>query len=468
MKRLFALSLSLLAAEPALAQTGPLSAQDAAELRRQIEALRTRLGDLERRLDQSTAPAASSPPAQASAPSAGETPALAAAPPRDTRPTLSWEGSPQAVSGDRSFKAKGRIQLDAGYVAPPDGLDDPGLGFVNEFRRIRLGAEGDLGGGFGYKLELELSGNEVDLVDTFITYETDDWLLSVGNQNQFQSLDELIGDTTGAFMERAAFTDAFGFERRLGLAAQYKTGPLLLQGGVFTDDAGALADSSDGPDGGDENNSVGLDARAVFAPRIGDTQLHLGASAHWRKLNRLEEAPVRYRQRPYLHATNSRFLATPGLGVEAERHWGFELAGAHGPWWFAGETHWLNADRLLAPSPTFFGGYAEIGYFVSKGDSRPYRSGIFGRTKPKRPVGEGGLGALQVSFRYDHLDLNDAGVLGGKQNGYIGALIWTPIDWVRLNLNYAHLDYTGAALPLSDGDRDYGVDVLGTRIELDF
>ncbi len=117
--------------------------------------------------------------------------------------------------------------------------------------------------------------------------------------------------------------------------------------------------------------------------------------------------------------------------------------------------------------PTFFGGYAEVGYFLTRGDSRPISDGIFGRTDPANPVNAGGPGAWQVSLRYDYLDLNDGTIVGGTQNAYIAALVWTPINHLRFNANYAHLAYTDAAI-LAGARSDYNADVLALRAELDF
>ncbi len=467
------LGLSLICATPAAAE--PISAEEAQRIREEIRLLKAQLARLESRLgpEEEAAPTATSAPAAAPAPPQASTAVAAAAPPPPAKAApetgISWKGSPQFTSDDRAFKVKGRIQADAGYVSHPPGSDDKGFGFTSEMRRIRLGGEGKLGSGFGYKLELELSDNKVDLVDTFVTYETKDWLVAIGNQNQFQSLDELTGDTTGSVMERAAFTDAFGFERRLGISAQYHHKDWLLQGGIFTDDIGALSNSSDGPSGGDENNSFGVDGRVVFAPKVDDTQLHFGASGHWRTLKRLADKPTVYRQRPFLHGTNSYVLETPGLNVDDEVNYGLEAAAIRGPWHAVAEAHWLRAMRPDAPDVGFFGGYAEVGYFLTKGDTRSYRNGIFGGADPKRPFGKGGIGAVQLNLRYDYLSLNDrsAGVLGGRQNAYLAGLVWTPINYLRFNLNYGYLTYSPGVTADGVFD-DYNLHVIGTRIELDF
>lgn len=439
-----ALALIGLAAAPASAQA--IDAAEAAEMRAQIAALKAQVERLEARLAPVEAAAAAPAPAKAAV----------------SETAIAWKGSPILSKGSASFKVKGRIQYDAGLLMVPDAITDRAKGYSNELRRLRLGAEGQLGGGFGYKLETELSDNSIDLVDTFITYEHGKWLVTLGNHNGFQSLDELIGDTGGSVMERAAFTDAFNFERRLGLSVQYRSGALLAQAGLFSDSADSLTNDEDG----DENNSYGVDGRIVLAPKWGKTQLHFGLSGHWRDLQRLSSQPQSYRQRPYLHSVNTRFLALPQIDATGEDHYGVEFAGSRGPLWWAAEGHWLRVRRPDLSDPTFFGGYGEVGY-VFTGETRGYKNGIFGIVKPDHPVGSGGWGALQATVRYDYLDLNDKGIKGGTQNGWIAALVWTPVEYLRFNLNYAHLDYTGAAV-LAAGSRDYGVDVLAWRAELDF
>lgn len=380
-----------------------------------------------------------------------------------TAATPSWKGAPQFVDKDKgwSFKPRGRLQYDVGFVGRPDGVDDRGLGFGTELRRARLGVDGTVPGGFGYKFEADFADNAVDLADALISYDaTDDLGLVIGHHNNFQSLEELTSSLFLTFMERAAFTDAFNFERRVGISATYAAGDVIASAGVFTDSIDDLTN--------DENNALSVDGRAVFAPKLGGTQLHFGGSAHLRNNNSLADIGTRYRQRPFVHTTDTRFLATPAFPVDKETSYGLEAAAINGPFHAVGEVHWLNADRdVPGATPTFFGGYAELGYYLT-GETRGYKAGKFDRTKVLNPVGKGGLGAFQVNLRYDHLDLNDAGIIGGRQNGYQASLIWIPQDHVRFLLNYVHLNYDDAAVAAAGGDRDYGIDVFGARAQIDF
>ena len=439
--RYIAALLAAALAAPVQAQTGDVGAE--------LAAMRAKIAELESQVA-----------ALKAAPLAVPAPAPAAAPAK-------------AASGGGGVTVKpfGRLQYDFGHVESPDGVDDRGLGFGNEIRRARLGVEGSVPGGFGYKLELDFADNEVEITDAFLSYKASKTLgLTLGQHNNFQSLEELTSSRFLSFMERAAFTDAFGFERRVGLSATWTGGDLIAQAGVFTDNIEDLSNAQDAAGLGDENDARSVDGRLVYAPKSGKTQLHFGGSIHLRDNGDAAATgpATRYRQRPFVHTSNTRFLATPGLRVEDETNYGLEAAFLSGPLHAAAEAHWLRADTLTPGlSPTFFGGYAEVGYFLT-GETRGYKGGRWDRTKVLKPVGGGGLGAFQINLRYDHLDLNDGGITGGRQQAYGASLIWIPQDHVRFLLNYGHLRYRDAAVPAAGGDRSYGIDVFGARAQVDF
>lgn len=375
----------------------------------------------------------------------------------------SWKGAPQLEDKDKgwSFKPRGRLMYDFATVSAPDGYSNGGLGFSNEIRRARLGLEGTVPGGFGYKFEVDVANNDVEFADAFLSYKTGPFEFIVGQHNNFQSLDELTSSLHSSFIERAAFTDAFGFERRVGASVQYAKGDFIAQAGAFTDSIGDLNSV------GDDNNSYGFDGRLVFAPKMGSAQLHFGASGHYRELNDAATS-VRYRQRPAVHTTDVRFVDTGTIsGVESETGLGLEAAGIFGPFHVAGETYWQKVSRAGAlAEPTFFGAYVEAGYFFT-GESRGYKGGKFDRVKVKKGFDQGGWGSLGVNVRWDFLDLQNKGINGGTQNAFQASLNWKPIDYVLFGLNYAHIKYDNAAISAA-GDRDYSVDMVGLRSQIDF
>ncbi|MGD9810158.1 MAG: OprO/OprP family phosphate-selective porin [Sphingobium sp.] len=440
-----ALAAAVLTPAPAQAQN-PAS-EEITALRAQIEALQAQVDALEKRIQKGEA--------SGSSPSAPATEMAAA---KHAGPEIKFKGAPE-ISDDKgwSFKPRGRLLFDVASVNAPGSISDRGLGFSNELRRARLGVEGTMPGNFGYKFEIDFATGEAELTDAHLTYKTGGLTFTVGQHNNFQGLEELSSSNDTSFMERAAFTDAFGFERRAGISAQYHAGALLAQAGLFSDNVADLSN--------DENNSRGGDIRLVYAPKLGSTQLHLGASGHWRELGDAFSG-VSYRQRPLVHTTDTRFISTGSIPASSEAGYGLEAAVISGRFHAAGEAYWQRVSRSLATDPTFFGGSIEAGLFLTD-DSREYKGGIFKGIKVRNPVGSGGFGALQFNVRYDRLDLDSAGITGGTQNGYMASLIWTPIDYVRFMLNYARIEYDNAAVPAGTS-RNYGVDVFGARSQIVF
>ncbi len=420
--------------------------EELALMRAQMDAMAQRIATLEAELESAQAV----PAAVAAVPPPAPTPAAAP----DTQ--ITFKGAPEIKGkGGWSFKPRGRLQYDAGIVEAPNatGRDE---GFGNDLRRARLGVSGDMPGGFGYKFEVDVANSDLAVTDAIISYEDGDVEVSVGQFNNFQGLEELTSSLHTSFIERAAFTDAFGFVRRVGVGVQYSPGDVLIQGGVFSDNMDVLP-----------SDDWSANGRVVYMPKLGDAQLHLGASVHYREY--AAGGTVRYRQRPLVSFTSERFINTDRFSASSELGYGAEAAVISGPFHAAVEGRWQNVSRpgMLA-DPTFFGGYAEVGYYLTGGDTRGYKGGKFDRTKPANPVGEGGMGSVQANLRYDRLDLNDAGILGGTQDGYFFSLVWKPTDYTMLLANYGKLSYGDAFYPAAGGDTSYDVDVFGVRAQIDF
>ena len=438
--------LSLMAAALSCTMSTPLLAQDVTLPADELAAMRAQLAAMNARIDQLEGELAATKTEAAEAGQVVDAPAPAA----DSEPV-----STLAKSDGWSFKPRGRLMFDAGFTNAPEstGASD---GFGNEVRRARLGASGDMPGGFGYKFEVDFAGNEISVADAILSYENGPIEIAIGQHNNFQSLEELTSSLHTTFIERAAFTDAFGFERRLGASITYARGDVLAQAGVFTDN---LEDT--------DSKNRGADARIVFMPKAGDTQLHFGGSFHYNDLDD-PAAQLRYRQRPLVHFTSQRFIDTRSMGADSETGYGLEAAAIAGRFHAVAEGYWQSVDMPgVTDDPSFFGGYVEAGVFLTD-DTRGYKGGKFDRTKPSSPVGEGGIGSVQFTLRYDHLNLNDAGILGGRQAGYFAALVWKPTDYTALMLNYGRLQYKDAILPTASGDTSYGVDAIGMRAQIDF
>ncbi len=365
-----------------------------------------------------------------------------------------FSGAPRIGSSDGwSIKPRGRLQLDVGHVSGPAES-----GLIGDLRRAQLGLEGTAPGGFNWLIEAEFAGGTAEITEATLTWKPSERLsLTIGQHNNFQSLEELTSDRFSAFMERAAFTDAFNFERRIGLSAELTHGSLTAQFGIFGENLLEI----DEADGG-----YSLDGRIIYAPEIDDTRLHLAASAHRRDNgDRVGNGVAsRFRVRPLLGVTETRFVSSPALLADGETRFGLEAAVIRGSFHAVAEAQWLNVDVPAGNADReYFGGYAEIGWFLT-GETRGYRSARWDRTRVRRPIETGGPGAFQVNLRYDRLDL--AG--DGTQDAIVAALIWIPTDHARLMINYARLWFDDAAIADAAGRRDYGVDMIGARAQFDF
>ncbi|MGD9665123.1 MAG: porin, partial [Novosphingobium sp.] len=175
-----AISLGWISPAQAQAQDSDALQQELAEMRAQMQAMASRIDALQAQLVDANAKAdaASAKAAEAKDATKG-------------LPKVTWKGAPEFEGeGGWSFKVRGRLQADAGSISAPSGSGQD-LGFGNEIRRARLGVEGDLPGGFGYKFETDFAGGDAEIADAMLTYKDGGVKVAVGQQNNFQSLEEL-------------------------------------------------------------------------------------------------------------------------------------------------------------------------------------------------------------------------------------------------------------------------------------
>jgi len=444
--------------------------------------------------------------------------------------TPSWKGAPlfEDKEAGWSFKPRGRIQFDVGFVGnPEDDIRTRNLGFNARARRIRLGVEGTIPGGFGYKAEMDYANSTVGFGDVIITYAPlgKPFNFTIGNHETLNGLEQVSSSRFLSFVERAAFDDAFINTRRIGLSAGYanKANTFRFNAGIFS---AHTIDSSLDNDGW-----IGA-ARATYSPLMGANQLHFGANYQHRNFQSNNGATVnaqsggepsanqrvRYRARPFSQLTDQRFVNTDFFAAKSDDIFGLEFAGIfkslhvalEGQYTVAnaydrGDTLTAGADPLdlfsstsvFVPTgnPSFWGGYAELGYYFT-GETRGYKNGTWDRTKVLKPFSKGGWGALQLNGRVDYLDLDSsrlkngcsnnfltgvctgAPVLskGGKQLGLLASLVWIPEDYMRFYLQYSHAQITGgpfAATVKSTSskpidEREYSSDTVAARAQIDF
>jgi phosphate-selective porin OprO/OprP len=441
---------------------------------------------------------------------------------------VKWKGGPESSGPDGwSFKPRGRIHFDAGYVSVPgEYAANRNLGFNSRVRRVRLGGEGTMPGGFGYKVEADFASGNVAFGDTFLSYNPKNApiTLRLGHFETLNGLEQISSSNNISFNERAAFNDAFLNSRRLGGAVAWRDADNVLRAEAALFTAHSIDSSFD------NDGWIGA-GRLTYSPTAFGGQLHFGANFQQREFasNNNGVASVstnapstnqlaRYRARPNTQLTDVRFVDTGSFAAKSDRIVGLELAAIFPGFYFASEAQWTKVDAYNAGDiatgldtfaggnsavtptgdPSFFGMYAEAGYFLT-GETRGFKDGIWGRTKVLKPIDKKGPGAFQIAARYEYLDLDSnalkngltnnfaTGVTssaslntrlgrGGTQTSYLLALNWYPIDYIRFMLNYGRVQVEGGPLaaivdPSSTkpiDQRDYGVDVVAARMQLEF
>jgi phosphate-selective porin OprO and OprP len=425
---------------------------------------------------------------------------------------IAFKGAPE-ISGDGwKFKMRGRVMYDGSLISNPnDRAPGKDFGFNSRVRRFRLGAEGDLGGGFGFSAEADFANAAVGFGDVVLKWKPNNGPLEliIGNHETHNSLEQMSSSRFLSFHERNQTNEAFYSGRRLGISANYTIpDQFLFSAGLYNDTIQATLG----------NDDYVLGARAAYATKMGETQVQVGGIFQYRRFQS-NTLTNNYQARPVSQGVGTRFVATSGatafltstgtaaapatligasnagISTKGDTTIGFEALAINGPFHFASEAQFLKSKAYpltavftggdatsgarLAGNPSFWGGYAEVGFFLT-GETRGYKGFKWDRTKVLNPVSKGGMGAFQIIGRYDRLDLTDTVgaviVNGGVQTAYQVGLQWLPIDYVRFYLNYARVDVKGGPLattivPVSTtriDERTYGSNVIQTRVAFDF
>lgn len=369
---------------------------------------------------------------------------------------VEWKGAPELSSEDGNFKIKlrGRLFTDWATVSDNGGKAVD----ATEFRAARIGVEGVLMKDVKYRLELDFAGNSTSITDATAEWALKPVSVVVGNFKTPTSLEEQTSARYTTFIERGSFTDAFGFSRQIGIAANYEQDNITVKAGIFQGDANGGAGTVQG------RTYAG---RITFTPEIDGGFIHVGASAFHRE-NDTGTVTNRYRQRAHFHLADryidTRDTVNGDINAESDTFFGVELAGVLGPLSAQAEWGWLKANAPTGGmDASFNGGYVDISYILT-GESRGYKGGVFDRIKVANPVFEGGAGAWQIAARYDVIDLTDtsAAVIGGKQTSCIIGVNWHLNNYSRVMANYSKSEIDGG---VNDGE---SIDAFGLRFQVDW
>ena len=452
------------------------SSADAADSREsldtasELEALRRRLGELERAEQKRTTNEAKR--------SADER----AKKEEEARKIGDWLD----VSTDKwTVKLGGHVQMDyVNWINPDHAITPaagPGTQDYFEFRRLRLTADGTGYGVYDFRLQMSLEPETVgespagtvtspDVKDAYFSINELPWLgrMRIGNFFVPFGLEQVTNDTFNVFMERSIPSQGiFTADREVGVAFYNCSTDQRI-----TWTTGAFFDSiSEGlKERIDDRQGYRLSGRATWLPYYDEPSngrylVHTGAGIlHTDD----QDDRVRFRARPQIRE-GPRIIDSGVLSADSYTTGNLEMAVVWGQFTLQSEMFLSYVNMLVGDAQQVRGGYAHVSYFLT-GENRIFEKfgqhgPQFGRNIPFTNVfatpGGRGLGAWEAKARWSNLNLN--GVNRGEYNDVTVGCNWYWSDRVRVMMDWIH--------PVTSGQTTFGStnsDLLATRFDFNW
>jgi phosphate-selective porin OprO/OprP len=261
--------------------------------------------------------------------------------------------------------------------------------------------------------------------------------LTVGQFKQPNSMEELGSTKNNDFISKAMTTNLQAVARRMGVQLATGGDNWSLTGSYF--DREMTRRLANGP---------GFGVRGTFAPvNANGNLLHLGLSyVDYKAEDNLGEGRARFRVRPDADLSAVR-LVDSGQFTDADRiaTVGAEAAWIHGPFKLQGEMMRSSVGRDSHPDYGFDSWYV-TGVWNVKGETWGYKNGVITTSLPEDPA----AGMWQLGARYDHVDLDDDGVYGGKESNWTLGVNYYWRSNFKFMLNYVLVDAERGLVPVEN------------------
>jgi phosphate-selective porin OprO and OprP len=330
---------------------------------------------------------------------------------------------------------EGLFQVDGNWYdndgADLDGRDDD-RDRATGVRRAEFVLKGDGPGPLDWTVGYDVESEKYLDVNIGLTFDRGDsgtHALRIGQFKHPNSLEELSSTKNNDFIAKAAATSTFAIARRLGVGYSWDAGDRGVSASWF----GRELTSG-------EAEGAGFGARGYWAPVRDDGHvLHLGLAHVDRDT---PDDTLRLRARPNADLASARLVDT-GSFADADRvaTTSLEAMWIRGPVKLQGEWYQARVDRLSARDYDGGGGYASA-MWNPGGATWGYRGGL-----PRTPsAGDGNGGLWQFGLRFDHLDLDDGSVRGGRMDAWTLGANWYWREHAKLMLNYVRVDSERAGI----------------------
>jgi phosphate-selective porin OprO/OprP len=338
---------------------------------------------------------------------------------------------------DSEVSFEGLIQADGNWfsndVVDLNGTGNDGNDTEFEMRRAELVLKGKGPGNVEWVMGYDAKANKwLDVNAKYKFGGNGNHYVMFGQFKQPNSLEELSSTKNNDFVSKAMVTNTFGLSRRLG--GSYTIGD--SNWGVTAAAFGRELTKN-------LAHGSGYGARGYFAP-INDkgSIVHLGLSyAEYDT----DADTLRVRARPDADLATARLIDTGSMtDTDRIKTLGLEGMWVRGPFKLQGEYMESKVSRYAGGSQDFkgTGGYVS-GVWNITGETWGYKGGTPTTPLPNEPAS----GMWQVGLRYDTMDLNDSGVLGGKMDTVTAGVNWYwrsnfkfMLDYVKVNSSRQGVD----------------------------
>jgi phosphate-selective porin OprO/OprP len=424
-------------------------------------------------------------------PSAGNAPAVT---------STFANGEPGIATADGRFSANlyALFQLDSAIYdqAPPGPITSdlrrtgPALGYSPsnvdythardfkdgvEFRRARVGIAGDAFGDFDYRVTLDFGGSGVEnagyLYEAWAQYSgLRPFYVRFGAFAPQQGLADQDSNASQPLLDRPISADiARNFaagETRIAVQA-FAAEPRWLASFAITSRTVATINASGTTTPQTYGDPLNFVTRGVWRPyEDKDKLIHLGFHAQMidkpanvggpstTGVNPLSDTVVAFADTPELRVDMTKVINTGNIDARHAYNEGSEFAAQWHGLLVQSEYDAFQVDRTDpgTTNPNFHGWYVEASWIPS-GEARHYNTSTAAFDAPPvpYPVGHGGMGVVELTFRYSTMDLNyDAGapgttpvastIRGGDITLWTGGINWYLNPYVRLALEGQHVD----------------------------
>jgi len=342
-------------------------------------------------------------------------------------------------SGDWKLQINGRVQADyrfagntewsPGYVDnTAAGTKDNGAWDSFSIRRARLGASFTFLKDFTARVEGEYSneaiGNKATMAMTYGYVDFTRWKGAKIRMGQFKPLFGLERSESTNFTDFAELSLAT--TNGPAFTSTYDRGLMVLGDPLpwLNYNAYVVNGSAQNNDDINTRKDIGgrVNANLAQLADIKNAVIHVGASASDGSVGFTNQASNKGTLKAYTEGAGSsnygkEFFSIAGLtgfdNTPDRSRWGVETALAYGPLKFQSEYIHANFEGSTTATTTYDNDinawYANLSWLVT-GESwaDAYKSGIFGRIKPKRNFDDkDGWGALELDLRYSKFDASD-------------------------------------------------------------